>query len=382
MELQENLWSNKLEFTADLYRSLADKPLSYVYHGGMTSYINERTLSLAEDNFDHLETPSKLKRRVFYIMVECLQNITKHQDRPGYGLNTHQGLFVLQDLSEGKYRITSGNVINNTKVDHLQEQLAELNQLKRSELTNRYKDILFSGELSEKGGAGLGLIDMARKANSKLNFDFKAIGAKQSYFYFQTDIPEQEDDRRDESDSQGLEDVKELHKTMSANHVQLVYKGSFTQESVKQLVLMIEGNMVAMRTEPIQQKRVFNVMVELLQNIAKHADKDPNHYEDHKLKPGIFMLGQDDHRRLLTAGNWVHYSKVNEFKAKLQNVNHLQRTALLDLYDEILVQNDTDQKGGAGLGLIDMRLKSRSPLHFDFSERENDHVFFTLQVEI
>ena len=41
---------------------------------------------------------------------------------------------------------------------------------------------LRDGELSNKGGAGLGLIDIARKTSKKIKYEFIPINARYSYF--------------------------------------------------------------------------------------------------------------------------------------------------------------------------------------------------------
>lgn len=383
MELRANLWSNKLEFTSELYNSLYGNPLCYLFHGNVTSRFNEHTLSLAEDNFEVSGNPARLKRKVFYIMVECLQNITKHQDVQGFSLNEQRGLFVLQEF-EDNFLVTSGNVVDNSKVEALQERLKMVNELNHQELTKLYREVLFTGELSESGGAGLGLIDMARKSNAQLGYDFKAIGAKQSFFYFQTNINLSEESTNGVAVAQevDLKKTKELHKIISSNNVQIVYKGNFTQDSVKNLVMMTEGNIGAVEQELSKRKKVFNIMVELLQNIAKHADVGEEDLETDSAHPGIFLLGHDDGRYLLTAGNWIETSKIDPFLERLEHVNSLTREELVALYDTIIMDAKRDQKKGAGLGLIDMRLKSRNLLQFDFRGTEEKFTFFTVQVEV
>jgi hypothetical protein len=47
--------------------------LSYVYRGEFSQNISHHILSLAEKNIDKFGMPSKLKKRVFHIMVESIQ---------------------------------------------------------------------------------------------------------------------------------------------------------------------------------------------------------------------------------------------------------------------------------------------------------------------
>ncbi len=385
MEIHADLWSNKLEFISELYDSLSDSPLCYLFNGNVTSRLNDHTLSLAEDNFSHSDAPLKLKRRVFYVMIECLQNITKHQDTAGFGLNQGQGLFVLRQIDDA-YIISSGNVVDNSKVDILRDRLKNVNYQDNDELGALYKKVLYEGSLSPKGGAGLGLIDIARKAGSKLAYDFKAIGVKQSFFYFQTKVSldgiEGNDPEPFVIHESELLDTKELHKIIVTNQVELVYKGNFTHESVTQLAMMAEGNIENSDEELTVRKKIFNIMIELLQNISKHADNEPGKFLSEQKCPGIFLLGTERNKHLLTAGNWVEKSKAREFQDKLIAVNSLSREELLARYDEIIVEGSSETEKGAGLGLIDMRLKSGNKLHYHFSKIDENYTFFTVQVEV
>ena len=57
-----------------------------------------------------------------------------------------------------------------------------INSLNRDELKAYYKEILNNGELSEKGGGGLGLIDIAKKSRNKLQYSFREIDEDYSFF--------------------------------------------------------------------------------------------------------------------------------------------------------------------------------------------------------
>ena len=62
--------------------------------------------------------------------------------------------------------------------------------------------------------------------------------------------------------------IYDLHKTMLANNLILIYEGEFTQEITKSVLAMAERNMDSMGEESNIKRKVFNVMVECLQNTA------------------------------------------------------------------------------------------------------------------
>ena len=91
----------------------------------------------------------------------------------------------------------------------------------QNQLKQLYKDIRENTELSEKGGAGLGLIEMARKTGNKLDFEFKKANDELSFFYLQL--------RYDSPPEDIIQDLpiavsKDFHDIMKQNNTYLTYK--------------------------------------------------------------------------------------------------------------------------------------------------------------
>ena len=51
-----------------------------------------------------------------------------------------------------------------------------------------YKQQIKSGSLSDRGGAGLGLIDIARKTGKKLEYQFLTLNEEYLYFILKVEI--------------------------------------------------------------------------------------------------------------------------------------------------------------------------------------------------
>jgi hypothetical protein len=64
----------------------------------------------------------------------------------------------------------------------LRTNLSEVNGLTHQELRVRYVERLCNNDWSEKGGAGLGLISMAKKSNGPLDYQFQEL--EQDMFLF------------------------------------------------------------------------------------------------------------------------------------------------------------------------------------------------------
>ena len=122
-------------------------------------------------------------------MVECLQNISKHAD--DFGTNEYmfsgRGIFL---VAKGKddYTVTTGNAVENTKIEDLKKLLEQVNSLDKEELTELYKKQIKEGRLSDKGGAGLGFIDIKRKTGKNLDYHFLPINDDTSFFLLTSTI--------------------------------------------------------------------------------------------------------------------------------------------------------------------------------------------------
>jgi hypothetical protein len=163
--------------------------ITLVYEGEITHQITKAFTSLTESNMAKESEANSVQKKVFHVMVECLQNISKHADSFGSDdfLFAGRGIFM---VSKGKddYHVTTGNVIENDKIVELTEMLDHINSLDREGLKELYKNQMKEGRLSEKGGAGLGFIDIARKTGNKLEFHFLPIDESSSFFLLTSSV--------------------------------------------------------------------------------------------------------------------------------------------------------------------------------------------------
>ena len=78
--------------------------------------------------------------------------------------------------------IITGNYIDNAKVESFKENIDKINGMTEEELKKHYRESLSNNELSHKGGAGLGMIDIARKSGHKLEYRFDQVNDNISFF--------------------------------------------------------------------------------------------------------------------------------------------------------------------------------------------------------
>jgi hypothetical protein len=153
------------------------------FKGEVTSDLLTSILQIMESKMETLEEPPKIKKKVYNILVECLQNLYHHLDDDDFKtkINEKSALFMIRKV-EGEYSIMTGNFIANENVELMQGRLDRINAMDKAELKVYYKEVLNNGEMSAKGGGGLGMIDIARKSGKKLEYNFNKIDDEYSFF--------------------------------------------------------------------------------------------------------------------------------------------------------------------------------------------------------
>lgn len=179
-----------LDYIYGLHKTMLKRDLILIYEGEFTQEVTKSVLAMAERNMDSFGEQSSVKRKVFNVMVECLQNISKHAENYEPGRYAKNNAIFMIGKRETDYLLTSGNAVKQVDVADMTRKLTELNQMDKIQLKQRYKEIIKEpGGLSAKGGAGLGFVDMARKSGNPLDFDFEHIDDDLSFFSVKITIP-------------------------------------------------------------------------------------------------------------------------------------------------------------------------------------------------
>jgi hypothetical protein len=79
----------------------------------------------------------------------------------------------------------TGKFIPTNKIANIKSKIDNINSMEKAELKKLYKEILYNGEFSDKGTAGLGFVEIARKTGQKLSYEFHKINDEYSYFTLQ-----------------------------------------------------------------------------------------------------------------------------------------------------------------------------------------------------
>ncbi|MCQ2253635.1 MAG: SiaB family protein kinase [Bacteroidales bacterium] len=182
MELDKNFMRNVLS----LYDELIDNGISVVYIGKFTHQVVKMFTEKNEEEMEQNNEEKQVKRRVHHSLVEILQNMQKHSTEFQTEFSLINGLFMI-GRKDGIYYIMTANKVTKHDIMHLSEALECVNNATKDELNAMYKKQLKEGKISSKGGAGLGLIDIARKTDGKLEYLFIPVNGT-DYFILKVEI--------------------------------------------------------------------------------------------------------------------------------------------------------------------------------------------------
>jgi len=178
-----------LDFVYEIYRSMKAYEISLIYEGEVSHDLIKAFTSLTQSNLTNTNDSAAVQRRIFHVMIETLQNVSKHSDEeePPDKI-TGRGIFIIA-RNPDEYSVTTGNAIDVNKKSELCSLINHINGLTKDELDALYKKQIREGTLSCKGGAGLGFIDIVRKTGRCLDYHFISINQDTCFFLLTAFIP-------------------------------------------------------------------------------------------------------------------------------------------------------------------------------------------------
>jgi len=165
-----------------IHERMADSGILLVYKGALNGVVLDSLLANAKNQLSKMDADLKIRKKIYSIMVECLENINRYnanQKEPE--ANQHHPLFIWGGDETGFY-IKCGNVIKSSDVPPLMERLEGMKNLNKAELKEKYRKAILKSKVNRGTGAGLGFIDMAIKSDNQMSYGFRSIEPNMSFF--------------------------------------------------------------------------------------------------------------------------------------------------------------------------------------------------------
>jgi hypothetical protein len=129
------------------------------------------------------------------------------------------------------------------------------------------------------------------------------------------------------------------------------------------------------------RKKIYNVLVESLQNLFHHNIDLPEEFHIDK-KFIVVVITRNDGEYRITNGNYITASKIKFLSEKIDKINSLTQDELKEMYKFILNHQKLSAKGGGGLGLIDIARKTGKKMEYQFFQVAEEYYFYSLNIYI
>ena len=368
---------NCMDITRIIHDKMVSERLLFVYRGSITDRNSLPLITLLENEMKDDSFGVVGQKRLFMFALESLQNVAKHGDHDKYA---GMSLVTYKRTDDG-YTITTGNMIATENVEDLKRRLDKVNNLDIKDIKDLYRQILSTTEFSEKGGAGLGLIEMAIKTGNRLDYDFVPINEDFSYFILSKTVDSSGQGMHSENGSRAFQSdsVVRLERLMAENNICLTWSGHITSGIGEEVLSITESKLAEDDVDSAFRRRVFNIMVESLENVSKY---NPGREPEAKYGIPVAIVGLEDETFLLTTGNLVVNSRVDELKKKLDYINSYDKAGLKELFFTTLSGQSIETDSTGNMGLISMARKSGSKLNYQFERINETYSYFMLTVRV
>ncbi|WKZ66412.1 MAG: SiaB family protein kinase [Flavobacteriales bacterium] len=182
-----------------------------------------------------------------------------------------------------------------------------------------------------------------------------------------------------------LDRIHDLYDELERRRVMLSFKGGLTPELITVLLALVERKLDGMEPDHKSRKRVFNVVVECLQNLYHHNGHlrlDDGAVHTTKEPHGVVMIARTESGYSVLTGNFMAGSEVEQLKGHLDRINSLNPDDLREWYRAKLADGTYSSAGGGGLGMIDIARRSGGKLEYAFVPYDKDSAFFSLNVNV
>jgi len=168
---------------------LEDNKIRIIYSGPIwASGIDSMAEILMKRlEFDDMSLP--VSQAVFSIFVEQVNNMMMYsaekeqKDNPeGEPQEISKGTLVL-GIHDNAYFVQSGNVVTDGSAEILKSRIDYLNTLDKKELRQYFRQQMNAeNDNPESKGAGIGLIEIARRASGPIEYEFEPCSEDMQYF--------------------------------------------------------------------------------------------------------------------------------------------------------------------------------------------------------
>ena len=357
------------------YKKFEEEEISFAYFGVISDVITDMLIDLSDNYLLKSKDSKKLSRKASFLIAESFQNIIRHGVLKKEDITDYQYKkdFFMITVHENRFIISTTNVIENKNISSLEDKITRINSLNKEELKALQMEILTDTSLSDKGGAGLGLIEMVRRSGLPLLYKFIPLTEGYSIIVLKLEmtlsgIPSEH--------KINIEEIEALYRKLTENDILFIYKGDFSEDSNKNLIELLNNNFEADKN--IVSNKIKNIVsvIEVMQNVSKHGKTIKGNHE------GILALSIKNEEIYIECSNFVKQEEYKPFKKHLKNIKKCSMEKLEQKYKKQVkfsIRNDAEN---SGLGLLEIARFTQNRFSYSFVETEDNEIFFSIKTMV
>ena len=170
-------------------KMLEDNNIQVIYSGPIWTNGIDGLAEMMIKRLEFDDLPLTSSQAVFSIFIEQINNMMMYSaekdiknDEEGKPIEISKGVFIL-GIQGTTYFIQSGNLVTKYSAGILKERIDHLNTLDKKELRKYHRERLKAeNDNPESQGAGIGLIEIARRSSSAIEYEFLPYDDERQYF--------------------------------------------------------------------------------------------------------------------------------------------------------------------------------------------------------
>jgi Family of unknown function (DUF6272) len=182
----------------DLRGRLHKKGVIFAYSGYVTEPVLSGVGEALKQKLTIDDADTKTLRSVFAVFVEQMQNMIRYSAEKAEGhlppasdakalMEIRYGILTIG--KEGRdYVVFAGNLVERADVERLRAKLTRIRGMSKDELKALYKEQLRAAPEEGSKGAGLGFMEIARRASKPIEFDFADVNDTHAFFALKATI--------------------------------------------------------------------------------------------------------------------------------------------------------------------------------------------------
>ncbi len=176
-----------------------------------------------------------------------------------------------------------------------------------------------------------------------------------------------------------MNDISQTCATITKKNLVLHFSGDVSSDFFVHILHSAEKELGIIEAQVRLRKKIFNILVEVLQNIYHYYNELENKQANNSVTVSLY---KDNNNYCIFTGNHIYNDKVRSLKLLLDKINAFSKEELVEAYRKKLMTCNTSTTGRAGLGILDIKRKSGTNMLYQFQPVDKQYSFFRLIVRI